>query len=85
MALFRLVQSVQPLEQSRMRVVPAGIQMIANRETKIIQIQFDERGLGLCRMTQVLGETVSLELEAATQLSCQKRKNCVVRREDVTK
>jgi hypothetical protein len=43
-----------------MRGVPAGIQMIVNRENKIIQIQFDERRLR--RVTQVLGEMVSLEL-----------------------
>jgi len=43
-----------------MRVVPAGIQLIVNRENNIFQIQFDERRLR--RVTQVLGETASLEL-----------------------
>ena len=34
--------------------------MIVNRENNIIQIQFDERRFR--RVTQVFGETVSLEL-----------------------
>lgn len=83
MLLLSLVESVDPLKKRRMRVMPAGVQPIVDREAQVIQVELDERRLEIGCVAQLTSKLVSLKLEAPTEQSSQEAQYSIVRGEDV--
>ena len=47
--------------------MPGRVEPVADRESEVVDVEFDECALQRRRATQVEGEAICLELEAATE------------------